>query len=104
MMSNDAGGEYLAEQAGQFAPLGIGAAAANGQGMTFESFQRFYFDAQFGHRARGGRLIEDFFFGGFDFVVGGFIKVIDVFAIEGRQRCGEDRRGLPPALKDFEFA
>jgi hypothetical protein len=50
-----------------------------------EPFQGFDLDAQFGDRAGGGGLVEDFFLGGSDFVVGCFVQVCNVFAIEGRQ-------------------
>jgi hypothetical protein len=78
-------GVKISEQAGQLAPLGIGAAAADSQRLAFEPFQGLDLDAQFGDRARGGGLVENFFLGGGDFVVGRFVQVIDVFAVEGRQ-------------------
>jgi hypothetical protein len=78
-------GEDFGEQAGQLAPLGIGAAAADCQRLDFQPFQGFDLDAQFGDRAGGGGLVENFFLGGSDFVVGCFVQVINVFAVEGRQ-------------------
>jgi hypothetical protein len=51
----------------------------------FRAFQGFDLDAQFGDRARGGGLVEDFFLGGSDFVVGCFVQVCNVFVVEGRQ-------------------
>jgi hypothetical protein len=89
-------GEDLTQQAGQFAPLGIGAAAADGQRLAFQTFQGFDLDAQFGDGTGGGGLVEDFFLGGFDFVVGRFVQVFNVFAVEGRQDAARIGAAWPP--------
>jgi len=73
--------EDFREQAGQFAPLGIGAAAADGQCLAFQTFQRFDLDAQLGDGTGGGRLVEDFFLGGSDFVVGRLVQIVKIFAV-----------------------
>ncbi len=51
-----------------------------------------------------GRLVEDFFLGGLDFIVGRSIEVFNVFAVERRQRRGQDRRRLPAPLEHFQLA
>jgi len=75
---NALGREDDLEHTGEFAPLGVGAAAAHSQGPAFQTFESFDFDAQLGNGAGGGGLIEDFFLGGFNFVVGGFVEILHV--------------------------
>ena len=62
----------------------------------FQALQSFDFRPQLGDGACGGGLIEDFLLGGFDFVVGRFFQILDVFSVECRDRCGKDGATSPP--------
>ena len=92
------GREDGSEQARQFAPLGIGSAATNRLGVAFQALQGFDLDAQLSDGACGGRLVEDLLLSDFDFVVGCFLKVLNVFAVEGGGGSSDDRRLLSSAL------
>ena len=96
-------GEDLAEQARQFAPLGVGAAAAYRQGLGFEPLQGVDLAAQLGDGARGGGLIEDRLLGGLDLVVRRFFQVGDVVGVELGQGGG-DGRATVTALKHLQLA
>jgi hypothetical protein len=92
------------EETGEFAPFGVGAAAADRQRLSFEPLQGFDLDAQFGHRAGGGGLVENALLCRFQLVVGRFVEVVEVFAVEARQGCRQDRWGLATPLEDRQFA
>ena len=96
-------GEDFAEQAGQFTPLGIGTAATDRQGTTLQPCKGFNLDPQLGNGAGGSGLVENFFLGGFDFVVRRFIQVLNVFAIKGRKRGRKNGCKLPAPLEHFQF-
>ncbi len=96
-------GEDLAEQARQFPPLGVGAAATHAEREHFEPRQRLDLDLQLGDRARRGGLVEHLFFERLDFVVRRFVKVFDIFGVECWQRCGQHGRRLAAALQHFKF-
>ncbi len=96
-------GEDLAEQARQFAPLGVGAAAAHRQGLGFEPLQGVDLAAQLGDGARGGGLIEDRLLGGLDLVVRRFFQVVDVVGVEPGQGGG-DGRAAGTALEHLQLA
>ena len=104
LIGHGAGREDFSQQARQLAPLGVAAAAAHRQGMLFEPCQGFNFHAQLGDGARGGGLVEDFFLGGFDFVVGCFVQIFHIVAIEGRQGRRQDRGGLSRVVQHLQFA
>ena len=88
-------GEDFAEQAGEFGPLGIGAAAAHGERLGFERLERFDLAAQFGDGARRGGLVEDVLLGGGGFLVRGVLEVVEII---GGQAGRGDRRRLPGPL------
>ena len=50
--------------------------------MAFQRFQRLDLDPQLRDRPRGGGLVENLLLGGLDFVVGGFLQVLDIFLVE----------------------
>ena len=99
------GGEDLAQQACQFAPLGVLAAAADAERERFQAFQRLDLSLQLGDGARRGGLIEDLLLGGLDLVVRRIFQILDVFGVQHRQRR---RRaigaGLAAALEQFQLA
>ena len=70
--------EDLAEQAGEFAPLTILAAAAHGECERFKSSEGGDFGFEFADGARRRRLIEDLLLGSFDLVIWRILKVLQV--------------------------
>ena len=84
--------EDLAEQAGEFAPLTVLAAAAHGECERFKAPEGGDFGFEFTDSARRRRLIENLLLGCFDLVIWRILKVFDVFGIE-RRRCGGDGLG-----------
>ena len=58
------------------------AAAAHRQRERFKAAERRDFRFQLADGARRGRLVENLLLGGLDFVIGRFLKVLDVVAIE----------------------
>ena len=96
-------GKYLAEQMREFAPLGVLAAAPDFTGQGFQLLQRGDFGLQFGQRGRRRGLVEYPLLGGFDFILGRLIQVLDILGIQqraGLQRSADSR----PALQKFQFA
>ena len=96
-------GEDFAEQAGQLAPLGVRAAAANGERERLQALQGLDLGLQLGDGAGGGRLVENLFLGGFDFVVRRVFEILDILGVErraagarGLARSGR-RAGAAPA-------
>ena len=94
--------EDLAEQAGEFAPFAVFAAAAHGERQRFKAAEGGDFGFELADGARRRRLIEDLFLGGFDLVIRRVLKVLHVLAIE-RRRGGGDGLGGGAALQEFEF-
>ena len=88
-------GKNFAEQARQFPPLGIRAAAAHVERQAFQSLEGVDLGPELGDGLRRGRLIEDGFLGGQDFVLGGLVEVLDVLGVEVRHRS--HFRGVAPA-------
>ena len=84
-MGNAALGENLSKQPGKLYPLGVGATTTNRQRLTFQSFKGFDFDAEFGNGPGCSGLIEDLLLRRFHLVVGRFVQVFHVFAVQRRQ-------------------
>jgi hypothetical protein len=98
------GSEDFAEQGREFAPFLVVAAATDGKREAFEALERFDLDPQFVDGASGGRLVEDLFFGRFQFRVRCIVEVLDVFLVEQRGLGVEDARDLAAALQDFQLS
>ena len=95
-------GEDFTSRLGSHATC-IGAAATHGNRLRLQPLEGFDFESQFGDGASGGGLIEDFFLGGFDFVVRRFIQVLNILAIKGRKRGRKNGCKLPAPLEYFQF-
>jgi hypothetical protein len=101
----DRGGrEDFAEQGREFAPFLVVATATDRERKALEALERFDLDPQLVDGASGGRLVEDLFFGRFQFRVRRVVEVLDVFLVEQRGLCVDDARDLAAALQDFQLS
>ena len=97
-------GEDLAEQGGQFAPLRVGVAVANGQRLAFEAIQRLDLGPQLGDAPRRGGLVEDLLLRRRQLIVRRVLEVIDGLIVKHRRRGAQGRRNFARPLQQLEFA
>ena len=82
-------GKDSTQKACQLPPLGIRTTAPHSQCLGLQNFECFDFNAQFGDRTGRSGLVEDLVLNGFDFVIGCFLQVLDIFVVEsGAHRNG----------------
>ena len=81
-VSDGGGGEDLAQEACQLAPLGVRTAATDPERERLQAFQGLDLGLQLGDGACRSRLIEDLFLGGLDLVVGRVFQILDILGVE----------------------
>ena len=89
----------LPDQAGQLAPLGVGATAAHIEGERLQPLQRVDLGLQLHEGAGGGRLIQDRVLGILHLVVGGLVQVLQVVRVQRGQGGIEDGHRLATSLQ-----
>ena len=90
-------GEDFVQQAGQFAPLGVVAAAAHSLGLVFQCREGTDLDPQFGNAACGGGLIEHLLLYRLDLLIRRFVQIVQVIGIQIPLSEGRNN-GLPSPL------
>ena len=98
------GGEDLAQEARQFAPLGVRAAMTDLECERLQAFQGLNLSFQLGDGSCRSRLIEDLLLGGLDLVVRRVFEVFDILGVQRPKGGCEDGRRLATALEQFQFA